>query len=821
MLVEDLSSAAKAVMPVAPMNPPRRDLLKWMATSATGCVLSACGGGNVSRVANPSSGASTADPGTGAASTPAAASSPSTAPSLSMLANPSTGFATIHVAPDGADSASGSVGAPLQTIMAASAKAMPGDTILIHAGTYRERIDPVRGGNSAEHPITYAAAPRETVVITGSERITGWTLDRNSTWKVVIPNSYFGSFNPFVDCYYGSWLTNGDAGFHTGRVYVDDDYLVETTSLDAVRAVVSDPAARGLWHAVVDGDYVKGGSINCQWFKPSSGAEVPTEPPAARYASQPYDNGGGNMITAFVLLPSWLRYDDVDFGTGSSSITLSYASNSGAQSVVEFRLDSLDGTLLGSTTTSGHTGGWFTFQTVNLDITPTSGRHTVFVCFKGVGYDAGNTTLYAQFPGINPNQAQVEISKRQVVFFPSSHGINFVTVRGLTLRNAAPNWASPDSLQMAVIGPNWAKGWVIEDCEIYHSSTCGISLGKYGDGYDYMGTADSYNQAVARALTHGWNKDTVGSHIVRNNRVHHCGQTGIVGSLGCCFSSVTGNEVHDIYLEADRPTGYENAGIKFHGAIDVLIANNHVYNSQAGGIWLDWMAQGARVSGNLLHDNAYFGDLFYEMQFGPLLTDNNVLLSPASLLIDSIGLAFAHNLISGTNAIRNDTSRSVPYHEAHSTAIAGHHTVGTGDQRFYNNVVANSNFGNLNSSTRSCTLRGNVYTMGATASSYDVDAVTDPTTLGVMLRSGSDGWYLRLLESVTWRTGTHAPTRPLVNTALLGRPAISGEPYENRDASPISIATDYFGQNRNTANPFPGPFETLIYDTWTKVWPKP
>ena len=32
------------------------------------------------------------------------------------------------------------------------------------------------------------------------------------------------------------------------------------------------------------------------------------------------------------------------------------------------------------------------------------------------------------------------------------------------------------------------------------------------------------------------------------------------------------------------------------------IRNNLIYNSQKG-IWLDWMSQGARVSGNILFDN--------------------------------------------------------------------------------------------------------------------------------------------------------------------------------------------------------------------------
>lgn len=44
----------------------------------------------------------------------------------------------------------------------------------------------------------------------------------------------------------------------------------------------------------------------------------------------------------------------------------------------------------------------------------------------------------------------------------------------------------------------------------------------------------------------GWSRETVGSHIVRRNRIFNCGQTGIVGHLGGIFSLIEGNEIHHI-----------------------------------------------------------------------------------------------------------------------------------------------------------------------------------------------------------------------------------------------------------------------------------
>jgi alpha-N-arabinofuranosidase len=46
-----------------------------------------------------------------------------------------------------------------------------------------------------------------------------------------------------------------------------------------------------------------------------------------------------------------------------------------------------------------------------------------------------------------------------------------------------------------------------------------------------------------------------------------------------------------------------------------------------------------------------------------------------------------------------------------------------------------------------------------------------------------------------------------VTTELLGKAKIPELPYENPDGSPLKIDTDYFGKQRNEANPTPGPFE--------------
>ena len=53
-----------------------------------------------------------------------------------------------HVSIHGSDRAGGTAAAPFRTISRAAAIAQPGDTVRVHAGTYREWVDPACGGVS-------------------------------------------------------------------------------------------------------------------------------------------------------------------------------------------------------------------------------------------------------------------------------------------------------------------------------------------------------------------------------------------------------------------------------------------------------------------------------------------------------------------------------------------------------------------------------------------------------------------------------------------------------------------------------------------------
>jgi alpha-N-arabinofuranosidase len=432
--------------------------------------------------------------------------------------------------------------------------------------------------------------------------------------------------------------------------------------------------------------------------------------------------------------------------------------------------------------------------------------------------DKDNTTIWAQFKGVDPNQQLVEINVRRAVFYPEKPGMNYITVRGFVMRHAATPWAPPTAEQVGLVGTHWSKGWIIENNVISHSICSGVALGKHGDEFDNTSanTAEGYVKTIERATARGWSKQNIGGHIVRNNTISHCEQAGIVGSMGAVFSTITGNTIHDIHVR-QLFTGAEMAGIKIHGAIDVEIRGNHIHHNVLG-LWLDWMAQGTRVSGNLFHDNQN-QDVFIEVNHGPFMVDNNIFLStPTTLLINSQGGAFVHNLFMGGIIAPPLDERQTPFHKAHSTEVAGFHDNPIGDTRYYNNLfVQRAELTVYDDPKLPVWMDGNVFAAGAKPSKHEANATLKPDLRpSPKLVHKPDGIYLEMTFDKDWSGGQ---TRKLVTSELLGTAAVPKVPYETRDGAPIRIGSDYLGQPRNEANPGPGPFEGPAMGAVSmKVW---
>ncbi len=734
-----------------------------------------------------------------------------------------------HVATNGNDKGVGCGPEPFRTIQHAAEVAQPGDEITVHAGVYRERVNPPRGGESDAKRIVYQAAPGEKVEIKGSEVVTGWTRVQDDVWKVTLPDAIFGAFNPFSDLIRGDWFSPKGRVHHTGAVYLNGDWLVEAAALDAVLGqAVSKPPAKSAHK-----EYI----INLTWLRPGSGAEqISFTGMTGNHELKKAPCSEGGECVGWLEPGDWLRCERVKFKQPTDQLELR-VSCAAAGANIEVRRDSAEGELLGSSSVA-NTGGWQTWVTCKVRTKPLSGVQKLCFVFQRGGPTApaaplwfaqvtnGTTTIWAQFKGVNPNEQLVEVNARQAVFYPDQPGRNFITVRGFVMRHAATPWAPPTAEQPGLIGTHWSRGWIIESNIISHSTCSGVALGKHGDQFDNTSanSAEGYVKTIERAHAHpiAWTRANIGHHVVRNNHISHCEQTGIVGSLGCAFSTVTGNVIHDIHIRR-LFTGAEMAGIKFHGAIDTEIRSNHIYRT-CRGLWLDWMAQGTRVAQNLFHDNLS-EDLFVEVNHGPFVVDNNLFLSPVALLDMSEGGAYLHNLMTGKIISTEELRRETPFHPAHATAVAGLRTIKGGDNRYYNNLFVGAGtaaavepakagdrhrrvagYGPWVYDARDLPSQagGNVHLHGARP--YGKEA--QPVVLAdahpqVQLVEEEPCTYLRLNLPAA---ALGAPTQPVTGT-LLGRAHVPGVAYENADGSPVKIEADYFGKKRDTSHPTPGPFE--------------
>ena len=136
-----------------------------------------------------------------------------------------------HVTKDGSDYAKGTLQDPFLTINKAASVAVAGDTVTVHEGVYREWVKPKYKGLSNQRRITYQAAKGEKVVIKGSEQIQDWQYVEGNIWKTVLPDSFFGDYNPFALEVFGDWLVSEETR-HLGDVYLNGMSFYEASSLE-------------------------------------------------------------------------------------------------------------------------------------------------------------------------------------------------------------------------------------------------------------------------------------------------------------------------------------------------------------------------------------------------------------------------------------------------------------------------------------------------------------------------------------------------------------------------------------------------------------
>jgi hypothetical protein len=408
------------------------------------------------------------------------------------------------------------------------------------------------------------------------------------------------------------------------------------------------------------------------------------------------------------------------------------------------------------------------------------------------------TTIRANFGVANPNTELTEINVRESLFMPEITGLKYITVDGFHFMHAAANWAPPTlELQMGAVGPRMGKHWIIENCTIINARCVGIILG-HAPGIDYSDI------------------DAYGDHIIRNNIIKRCGQAGIAGQKGATRSLICNNFIEDTNYRREFG-GWETAAIKFHNSVDTVISGNlihGVFRQQQGafGIWIDFGNQGIRITRNVIY-NTQAATVFLEMNHGPILVDNNILIGQ-SIRSNSEATVFAHNLFVDCGyEYSPDTRRRSQYYKPHTTKAAGRKSGTAQDDKWFNNIFVRRGLDQVKTAS-GYESDYNVFLEEAKKSSFgDKNSIVDPYVTMLAVEDHPIG------TTITFSMND-APFRvkgQWVTGELVGVFPTVGQTIEDRYGRPIKVDTDING--RKLTQPIAGPLTDLKQGLNTIIWP--
>lgn len=567
-----------------------------------------------------------------------------------MLCLPRLHAKDYYVSESGSDQNPGTSDLPFRTIQKAADLMQAGDVCCVRAGTYREWVKPPRGGNSETSRIVYQAARDEEVFIKGSEQVNKWVKEDGNVWLAELPDSFFGTFNPFKTNIEGNFISYG-RDYHLGDVYLNGNPFKER-----------------------------------------------------------------------------LNRQDMEASPGTFYIE-----------------------------------------------------------------DAENfTKIYANFRGINPNQELVEINVRECLFFPDVKGLQYITVSGFTMMHSAANWAYFRAFQYGLIGTYWGKHWIIENNLISDAHCAAIVCGNDPSGEN-----------------EGFDVESVGHHIVRNNEIRRCGQAAIHGFKGWARSLIENNLIEDINLKNEFG-GYETGGIKIHCAVDLTIKNNiirRVYNGDVGqyaGIWIDWSAQGTRVTGNVVYDMTAPALFLQNGHGATVLVDNNVF--SGEIRTSMASCIYVHNLFADCEWNYEFEKFSPVYYEPHSAIVAGKIPIAFQNDINYNNIYTQK--GNeIISEYPGFRIDHNVFYQGAGEYPFgDENSIIKPDFISnVVFGSQEKGVVVSFLSD-------HSPGKiksPLIDFDFVGISEITKQGLDDWSGNPIAVSSDILGKGRNLKHPAAGPLEDV------------
>lgn len=211
--------------------------------------------------------------------------------------------------------------------------------------------------------------------------------------------------------------------------------------------------------------------------------------------------------------------------------------------------------------------------------------------------------LHLKLPqGKVPSDYLIEATNREQVFAPTSYGLGYIRLKGITFRHAGNGFPVP---QRGLVSTSRGHHWIVEDCKIEWANSVGMDMG-----------------------TEMWSTPTpalVAHHILRRNVFQYCGISGL--QCNKALSMLVEDNLFQHIGFHDAEHAFESGGIKFHQAENCLIRRNVFTKiTHAPGLWLDYKSnRNCRVTNNLFADiTTARGGIYIEVSRNDCYVDRNV-----------------------------------------------------------------------------------------------------------------------------------------------------------------------------------------------------
>jgi len=409
------------------------------------------------------------------------------------------------------------------------------------------------------------------------------------------------------------------------------------------------------------------------------------------------------------------------------------------------------------------------------------------------------TVVLANFGAADPNRRLTEVNVRECIFFPAVKGLKYITLDGLQFAQAAPQWAYWNAYQEAAVGTYFGAKWIIQNCRFSDirctALVCGNDPCKPTDGQDIR---------------------AIGRHVVRNNHFERCGEAALHGNWGWAGSLIEGNLIEDINVRNEFG-GMETAGMKIHYAVDVTVKGNvvrRVYGRKPSGytykwgpefaaIWIDWGAQGTRITGNVVYDCEALA-LFVQNSHGsPVVVDNNIFAGRSRL--NTQGVIYAHNLFANCPwNIR--TGATGPFWKPHSGDRAAVAPIPVAQVKWWNNIFVGHGAESF-PQAEGYASDWNVFYGGAAATAWgDRRSRVETGGAAVTFKTLPGGVEV----GFTATSAVREVQAPRLTHEFIAPFALTGQGLEDADGRPFDLDGDVLDAGRSGAHATIGPLANPV-----------